>query len=715
MTISNIKLVSPKLSQWLTLLALTVCILAWIIVRFNNVFFYQIPPNQTIHPNYYTFHDMSQSWLDGKKLGVIDVSRLLINMHLPQTSDYFFHDAPEDGHCTYLALDPGFGVIVAAARLLITGVPDSYLRTECLQIICDGMMLFAIFFTFLRMGNIPATMAGLFYAVHPVFAYQAVFPFQYFWEGWLVLVGFLSLIWARRALLEKRRIVAVPLIILSALTIGFTLWVRSTALIVALTFILVFLTVPTLRRYCGIFFLVFALTIAPQVMRSSSVMGHFALSTRMSWHTAFQALGHYPNPYGLEDQDLYVFTKTQNDYDIRYNYCDYGKHDVAAKAEFMTIWRKDPAYVIHSIAARITNNIIFNYDYNHSRGDSILLTLVGLAALLFALRRRGEDLFIAGTMTLVYLGYNVAVGLVYFMAMPYAYVAQLALLCMIPSFTRMVIDSGGVLIDHPSQFLSRDYWHWPRSAPIAKTAFIGVVTISLIGAGLLCVPVVNRYFFPAGAYQDLWAGYKQPNLDDNQKLVNDWKNMSQEKKLDFLKRVYKTTPRTTNASYDVSRYIAENLFTIIYRDDDDNHQVKALFTSGPYKIDAVEALEAVSLSILGWRIEEISIFKMNDPSSWDGRTIHIKLMPTLERAGVDYQRIANEKFARFNYNVTWLGPNELIARHNGRACDALRTALAMYFHGLCPYDPATGPSPLTPENDPAMRAKSLTPAAKTAF
>jgi len=712
MNISNIKLINPKLSQWLTLLALTVCIIAWVIVRFNSIFFYQIPPNQTVHPNYYTFHDMSQSWLDGKKLGVIDVSRLLINMHIPQTSDYFFHDAPEDGHCTYLALDPGFGVIVAAARLLITGVPDSYLRTECLQIICDGIMLFAIFFTFLRMGNIPAMMAGLFYAVHPVFAYQAVFPFQYFWEGWLVLVGFLSLIWARRAVLEERKIIAISLIILSALTIGFTLWVRSTALVVALTFILAFLTVPTLRRYCGIFFLVFALTIAPQVMRSSSVMGRFALSTRMSWHTAFQALGHYPNRYGLEDQDLYVFTKTQNDYGIQYNYCDYSQHDAAVKAEFMSVWQKDPAYVTRSILARIANNITFNYDYKHQSYQGLFLAMMGLLALLSALRHRGEDLFIVGTMALIYLGYCIAVGLVYFMATPYAYVAQLALLCMVPSFTRMVIDGGSVLMNHPSQLFSRDYWRWPQSAPITKTVFIGVMTISLICLGLLCVPAVNHYFFPTGAYQDVWAGYNQPNLDDNQKLVNDWKTMPQEKKLDFLKRIYKTTPRTANASYDVSRYIAENLFTIIYRDDADNHQVKALFTSGPYKIDAVEALEAVSLSILGWRIGDISIFKMDDPNSWDGRTIHIKLMPTPERAGVDYQRMADEKFARFNYKVTWLGPNELMAQHNGHGCDALRTALAMYFHGLCPYDPATGRSPLTPENDPAMHVKSLTPATK---
>ncbi len=702
--------------QWLVLGALLLCFGSWFTTRFDFLFLYQIPPNQTIHPNYYTFHDMSENWLKGEKLGVVDISRMMVNMHRLQISDYILNDSPKDGKCTYLALDPGFGIIVAIARKLMTDIPDSYLRAECLQLVCDGVMLFLLFFTFLRMGIIPATMAGLFYGVHPVFAYQAVFPFQYFWEGWLISLAVISLIWARRALVEgDKRLYAIPLIILAAAAIGFTLWVRSTALIVALTFIAVFLTVPSLRRYCGIFFLIFALTIMPQVMRASSVMGHFALSTRMSWHTAFQGLGHYPNQYGLEDEDLYVFTKTEKDYGIRYNYCDYTKHDIAAQKEFMQVWRQDPGFVTRSLAARITSNILFNYDFDFRHLSSILCTLMGLTALLFALRRRGEHLFIAGMMAMVYIGYAVAIGLVYYMAPPYGYVALLALLFTIPSFTAFIMNEGAMLLDHPRKFFSSAHWRWPEQAPIAKTAMAGITVIVLSFAAALCVPAVHNYLFPHKPYQELWISYNQPNLDDNQMLVHQWEALPQEKKFNFLKLVYREVPHTANAGYDVSHFIADKIHTLIYLERLQNHHEKPVFTYVRYKADVLGALNAVSLSILGWRADKIDVFNINDPDSWDGRKIHMTLITTPERAGVDYQRLANEKFARFNYAVTWLGPNELIARHNGQGCDALRTVVSMLFNAYCPYDPTTGASPLDPGNVAPDNTKSLTPADKKAF
>jgi len=695
--------------QWLAIFLLMVCFVAWFVMRFDYIYMYQIPPHQTIHPNYYTFHDMSQSWLSGKKLGVIDVSRMLINSHRLMVSDYLTHVSSKDTYCTYLALDPGFGVIVTVARALMFGLPDSYLRTESLQLICDGIMLFAIFLTFLRMGPWSAAAAGLLYAVHPVFAYQAIFPFQYFWEGWLFAVAFLSIIWARRCVLSEKRIVAIVLIILAALAAGFVLWVRSTALIVALAVLLVFLTVPSLRRYCGIFFLVFALTICPQVMRASSVMGHFALSTRMSWHTAFQALGHYPNQYGLEDEDLYVFKKTEQDHGIQYNYCDYSKHDAAAHEEFMAMWHKDPGYVTRSIVSRIITNVLFNYDFDLLGYGSLLFSLMGLVALLYALRRGGENLFIAGMMAVIYLGYCGAVGLVYYMAPPYAYVAQLALLFMLPSFVQAVLSLGETLVTQPSELFQRHYWDWDDNVPIAKKVFTVVIVLAFTVGGGLLIPSVRDYIFPNRPYQNLWILYGQPSLDDNQKLMHEWEGLHDKRKKAFLDLVYKNVPKTDNVSYDVSHYIADNLQTMVYLERTENEKEHALFTYSQYKVDALQALDAISLSILGWRSETIELFNIEDPDSWDGRKIHIKLIPTSERAGVDYQGMAKEKFARFNYEVTWLGPNELVARHNDHGCDALRTVLGIFYHGYCPYDPGTGPSPLTTKPG----AKSLTFDSKT--
>ena len=474
--------------------------------------------------------------------------------------------------------------------------------------------------------------------------------------------------------------------------------------------ILTMVTVPSIRRYYGIFFLVFSLVILPQVMRASSVMGHFALSTRMSWHTAFQALGHFPNQYGLEDEDLYVFTKTEKDYGVQYNYCDYTKQDAAAKKEFMAIWDRDPGFVVRSMTARVTQSILFNYgsDSEAKDMDGLILTLIGFFTLLFVLRRRGEHLFITGIMALIYLGYSTAIGLVYFAAMPYAYVTQLALLFMLPSFTVAAIAIGGDVMDHPTKLGRANYWRLDPKAPIARMVFKILVVGAVVAGVALCVPAVRDYVFPTRPYQDNLVIYGPPNISDNQNLMHLWEGLPEKPKKAFLDMVYKAVPKTDNASYDVSHYIADNVRAVLYRVYADNSGPKIVFGTGLYTVDALQAVNAVSHSILGWQNQSIEMFAMNDPESWDGTKIRIHLVPTPERVGVDYQRIATDKFARFNYVVTWLGPNELIARHNGHRCDALRTVLGIFYRGYCPYDATLAPSPLAPKTAP----KSLTPVDK---
>jgi len=701
--------ISRALHQpWVIVILMALCLLPWVASRITELYSYQMPTSQTVHPNYYTFHDMSQSWLDGKKLGVIDINRMIINSHRMITSDYFTEELPNDKHCTYISLDPGFALIVTAARKLMTGLPDSYLRTAALQVICDGLMLFAIFLTFLRMGIVPAVTTSLVYALHPVFSYNTVFPFQYFWEGWLLGVAVLSVIWARRCSLGNRRIVAMLLIALAAASCGFALWVRSSALVVAGLLLISFLTVPSLRRYYGIFFLVFALTILPQVVRASSVAGHFALSTRMSWHTAFQALGRYPNRYGIEDEDLYVFTRTQNDYGIEYNYCDYSKHDQAARAEFMQMWHEDPGFVTRSILSRIMHNILFNYAKAGFDADSLFFVALALFGLLYGLLRRGEHLFITGLMSLAYLGYCVAVGLVYYMAEPYAYVAEWALLLMIPSAAAGITAALQNEFSTLTSVAKAHDWRFAKNAPMAKAVFIIIIAGVICMAGTMAFPPVRHYFFPIDAYQEGWTSFGAPNRDDNKKLVDNWKALPPATKQAFLDLVHKSIAATNDPEKDVARYITQNYNVIVYRDHADKNKEKVVFTLPALNADVTSVLKAISQSILGWDITYVSVINISDPESWARGKIHIKLAPVPERAGVDYQRLANEKFRRFNFtDVTWLEPNEVIARHNGHFCDALRAALAIYYRGTCPYDPKTGPSPLTPD----LNQKIPTPAA----
>lgn len=680
---------------WMMGLLLALCFVPWFATRMGYIYLYQVPPNQTIHPNYYTFHEMATSWVEGKKLGVIDLNRMLANSHHSATSDYITAKAPTDQYCTYLALDPGFALMVAAARY-IPGfhlLPDSYLRVECFQVICDGLMLFAIFLTFWRMGPVAATAAGLFYGLSPVFAYNAIYPFQYFWEGWLVCSALLSLIWARRSLLAQRRISGIILIALVAIFAGFALWVRSTSLIAVIALIATFVTVPSLRRYCGVFFLVLALTIAPQVIRASSVAGHFALSTRMSWHTAYQGLGRYPNKYGLEDDDLYVFTHAQNVYGVAFNYCNYMAEDNAMHDAYFQLGRQDPAFVMRGIVDRIFGNVIFNYDFDHRGYTSLALFVAAFMGLICTLWRRGEYLFTAGVAAMIYAGYCVAVGLVYYMSPPYADVAQLALLFMIPG----LVSGVGELVSSGGQKLT-------PLPPRARVALIALVMGGIALTSIAFIPVTRAYLFPPIPYQHTWVSFGFPNGGDTEKLIETWKNLPPRTKEAFLDLARKSSPSMKNPQDAIGYYIVNYFKTSVYFDRPDGDKQKAIFTLARYAGDLSAVMKAVSESILGWRALSIEAIDLTDPDSWDGRKIHIKLVPTPERAGVDYQRLADEKFHRFNYDVTWLGPDELIARHNGHGCDALRTVMATFFHGYCPYDPTTGPSPLAPSGSPKIPA-----------
>lgn len=698
---------------WVVGLVLAVCFVAWFSTRIVFLYAHQVPPNQTIHPNYFTFHEMSQSWNEGKKLGTIDMNRMLINGNHPITSDYIQYQDSKDEYCTYMSLDPGLAIIISAARNIMSFLPDSYLRLVSLQMILDGIMMFVIFFTFLRMGIVPAAVTTLVYGAHSVFAYQAIFPFQYFWEGWLFSVGVIAMIWARRASLEKRQILAIVLIALVGLTAGFALWVRSTAVIAAIMFMGVFLTVPNLRRYSSVFFIVFALTIVPQVMRASSATGHFAISTRMSWHTAYQALGQFPNKYGLEDDDLYVFTKSQNDYGTKYNYCNYAAHDKAIQKAYINLWQKDPAFVTRAIISRVVNNIIFNFDLDAPGYLGLTFTLLGLLSLLYASLRRGEDGFTVISMAMVYLGYCTAVGLVYYMGPPYANVTQLAIL-----FTLPFIVKGAVSFVHDDilgEFSITAVMQWVREqhAPIAKALFTVVLVSAAAGAMALALPPVRAYVFQKGAYQSTWASFQQPNREDNQKIAKGYDKLSPADQKRFMALVHKTQRPTGDIRRDITFYIRDNYYTLVYLDHVDNTQ-KAIFTFGPQKVDSQAAMQAVTQSILGWKMNDVYGLNIADPQTWDGRTIHIKLDPTPEREGVDYQRLANEKFKRYNFDVTWLGPNELVAHHNGRGCDAMRAVMSMYYHGYCPYDAATGDSPLLYKDKENPAAKSLTSGGKTA-
>jgi hypothetical protein len=676
---------------WFIAVLLALCLVPWLTTRLNMLYAYQIPPNQTVHPNYFTFHEMSQSWLEGKQLGQINLNRMIMNGQRLLISDYAIDTNPDDKYCMYLALDPGYGIIVAAARKIFTGLPDSVLRVTMLQLAADGLLLIGVFLVFLRIGPIAATTAGLFYAIHHVFAFQSIFAFQYFWEGWFCGMSLLAMILARRCILSQRHKTAIACIIVMAMMCGFSLWVRSSSLIFVFTFLLAMLTVPSLRRYFGIFIIVLSLAAMPQIVRASSVQGHFALSTRMSWHTAFHALGRYPNKYGIQDEDLYAFTTTEKNAGVAYNYCNYQAHDRAIKNEFIQLWEKDPGFIIQSVLARITSNIIYNYNFEQESRINLVFLLAALAALFYALLRRGEALFVTMIAAIIYLGYCVILGVFYYIAVPYGNLTQMAIMFALPVLIMAITTAVRriFLRDHRALQITLP--------PLARITLFATVLTSLGFACAVVVPSVREYLFPMLPMQYNWVSFSHPNKEDNDRLVQQWHGLSKDQQDKFLIEVYRKIPKTSDPAVDVARYITQFYQVVIYQDRwTQPARFVSIITQLRYKIEINQAMSAIAQTIPGWDAEKIEGINLSDPESWHGGKLTVKLRPNPALFQSDYKAMAIEKFSRYNFHAQWLNDYELVAHHNGKGCDALRAALAVYYGGYCPYDSTTGNSPLTP-------------------
>jgi hypothetical protein len=331
--------------------------------------------------------------------------------------------------------------------------------------------------------------------------------------------------------------------------------------------------------------------------------------------------------------------------------------------------------------------------------------VLAFLTLIWAARRGGEGLFVTGLMALVYLGYCIAVGIVYSMGPPYAYVAQLALLYFLPVFVAGALR----FLQHPLAAAQP----MPPGHILQKTAFWGLSVVLVAGTLALQIPSVKHYVFPQLPYQSGWTVYGYPNHSDNDKLVEGFLALPKDKQQKFLKLVHNVVAPSGVPRDDVSRYFA-HVYSVMGYFSLGDPELKTLFTIQGIGTDARGALAAAFNSIAGLKASDISIIQLNDPDTWDGSTIHAKLVPVPERAGVDYQHLLTQKFNRYNYDVTWHGANEFTAHHRPWGCDALRYALAVFYGGYCPYDPRTGPNPYEAQYPGKPPPKNLTSGAKPA-
>ncbi len=665
-----------------SILLLAICFTVWLCARISFLYSYQMPSHQTLHPNYLTFHEMSVSSDEGKQLGTINVGRMLRNTKQSLMANYDKSVQPKDLQCNYLTLDPGYSVIVSWARHVFTFMTDSYLCSVVLQFIFDGLMLFLLFATCLRWGMGASMVVTLLYAVNPTFAYNTVYPFAYFWEGMLLALAVLAVIWARRFFISKRALYGALCLIAAGVSLGFGVWVRANLMAPGLFIAVLLFLMPATRRHASIFLLAFTLLILPQVMRASSVAGHFATSTRLVWHTALHGLGHYPNPYGIFDEDIYAFDISHDKYNITYNFCDYRKHDLAIKDYYLKFAAAHPNFITRIIVSRIVTNIYYNFDETFT--DSWNYTLVGLAmvGVAYALLVGGELLFAALLLLPLYLGMNIAIGMIYYIQAPYAFVTQWCLVVMaalaVPALWHGIklLGSRWRRRQLPPAPMTR--WGWWRA---------GLFSLCALGfTGALCLPPLHDYVFMQKAWAPAWMPPHAPALGTMKNLLAEWEKQPKRRQDEFLTYVHKYVPSSDNPQQDITLFAYQRLSELEYYDRAQK-QVRSFVAAGGLAVELMSSLKDVSTSIIGWKIKDINVFDLARPGSWDGRILKVSLEPTAERAQSDYKQFAIHKLQRWNWAVTWLDDNNFQAVHIPKGCDELRQRLAIFYSGFCPATP----------------------------
>jgi hypothetical protein len=335
-------------------IALAALALLWVNSRILILRHNQDPRNPTVLSAYPVYHGLAVALEEGR-FGQLDMARYERYRALGDPfAPYPPRNAPALARFVpYYTFDIGYSVVVEAARLVFASLPDNFLRTLALQVLADAILLVLVVRLFWRWHPVTGLVAGVLYVGNRAILHQMSVPLYYFWDVPLAfaVIGLAMLAWqvperARRPLAG------------AGAALGFGVWLRGSWWPLAAIFFLCLLAVPATRRRVAGALVVFALIAAPQVARSSLARGSPALSTRTAWHSALVGLGYYPNSYGLQANDESVFARVRERYGVSAKTEDYGAHDEAAKQEYLSILRRDPAFVLRSFLGRLGESLL---------------------------------------------------------------------------------------------------------------------------------------------------------------------------------------------------------------------------------------------------------------------------------------------------------------------------------------------------------------------
>lgn len=630
-----------------TLVALVVL---WASSRSGYYVRYQTPPQPLMHANYYTFHEMSVRMDEGAWLGNINLTRVSQRPFDRPYEPYDTVTPPGSTYCDYYTLDPGFGLIVHAARKLLPFLPDSYLRTLALQGIADLLTL-ALLYCTIAIWSWPAAVVGAgLYATNPVFGYVVTIAFYYFWDGLLAIAVFMALVWAgrfsRRS--SERAACIASLAALGAL-LGFGVWLRASWTTYAAVLFATLLLSRPLRRNLWVAVAAFVIVASLPVYRASRAEGHFATSARMLWHTAHQRLGRFPNPFGIEDDDGYQFELAKAEYGVDYNYCSYRKQDEAMRDHYRKVFRADPWFVVRSVSGRIFENVFWNAAVPNAfprvwNWGLLAAAFIG-AAWLFL--RGGERRMIALVAVALFATACGAIGFVYYVNGNYANFTQICL---------VVLAAGAgdfVAALRPSKRRPglRRVKAIGRLARKHSTT-LGVMLAATAAIGLcLSLPWVRDLLTRPRA-TEWWVAPNTPTTADLQVFDETWQALPAPRREEFLKVVRSAVPPLPGAPGEsVRAYAARELLVVRSYDVATGAVRKPVWLARRAAAPAFNALSRSSSSILGWKDRSVVGFDLDAPASWDGCLVRVSLEPTTGMAFSRVAQLMTVKFVRWGFQL----------------------------------------------------------------
>lgn len=617
-------------------------------------------------------HEMGVSLDEGHPIGEINVSRYIRNKNLGVDDIYDLKTQPGDTFCQFKTVDPGYGAVFAAARKIFFFMPDTAMRPVMLQLFLDALTVLLLYVTFYRWGWITAVFGSVLYGLHTVFAFSAATPWYHFWDGTTCTLGVLGLLWLYR--LSKSatpRSLLIALAVAIGLVMGAGVWIRSSWFIFTPLLFGMCLFSKPMRPWIGVAFLSYAMLAVPMVMRATQLDGHLAYSTRMSWHTALQGLGRNPNPYGIEDNDLYLLTRTHDEQSVNYDMCDYSAQDRAIQEDYTNLWHRDPGFIVRSIAQRIFQSIFFNFDiedvpfWNHVM---LFLAWLGLVA---GVWRRGDMRLLAVLSGVLYLVMNTAYSIVYYIHREYSHPTQMLLL-----FGAVVAMAGA------EQLVRRAIAGWKSDdAQKEKISAANIVFVASAAVMLaLLLPPVQKYLTPPRAISDHWDSPDGVGLFAYLDLRAGLGKLSPEQRDRFMEYVKSQVVQKPKED-PVFQFALAHLREITLTNTDG--KTVAFWLNKDADTDVYEALSRAAKSISGVGYSAIAVFDPADPDSWNGRELRFTLLPNPWLSHGQVYELLHQKFAMWNWNLEYRADGQYFAFRKSSGCSVTRQQLQVFFNRQC--------------------------------